>query len=340
MIEASINWRNQQGMHGVVPTDVLRRFFRKRLAGISVDFAVRGFSLGRPHSREHLERCAGGFMFGAIAQIDDANHIHEAVARCEDDLRGFAYEGAAFTAASMDLMSARTTQYLAVLSSGPGLAFRHLINVGVGWSMEQLHVANHRLFRTTDPLLRWLAYDGKGFRRAFFSPSSIEGVLLRLGRATPRDRIIVQGIGRCLWFVEAANIEAIGARAARAPKSVRGDIWSGVGLACAYAGDSSTVDAARLSAEAGVWYPNLAQGVIFGGAARQSSGCIPDSTVFLLQDLLQLAPGAAAMWADEEAVGLHTYGLGPEGFLIWQRRIQTRAKMQDTKNSGVLRFEQ
>lgn len=330
MIESN-DFPNQQGMHGAFPTDVLRRFFRRKLACTSVDFEVRGFSLGRPRSREHLERCAGGFMLGAIAQIDDANDIHEAIAHCDDDLRGFAYEGAAFTAASLDLMSARTTQYLAVLTSGPGLAFRHLINVGIGWSMEQLHLANHRLFRTTDPLLRWLAYDGKGFRRGFFAPTSIERALLRLGRATPRDRIIVQGIGRCLWFVEAGNIEAIGARAIRAPMSIRGDIWSGVGLACAYAGDSVTIDAPALSAEAGVWYPNLAQGVIFGGAARHTNGCIPDSTVFLLQDLLRLAPHAAATWADEEAAGLHTYGLGPEGFLKWQRRIQTRAKNSATR---------
>lgn len=317
-------------------TGARRRLLRNMLTKTSVDFSDRGFYLESAASRRHLETYAQAFIDGAVAQVAYGHDIHEVLLKQDVDSRGFAYEGAAFSAAMMDSLHIYAGRNVRVLNAGPGIAFRHLINVGVGWAMGKTHFPAG-FFSTPDPLLRWLAYDGAGFQRCFFRPESVNDVLARLARGRSRDRIVAQGVGRSLWFIDAGNIDRIRSRVNSAPDNIRGDVWSGVGLAAAYAGDAAPVNSTHLLEAAEKWTSNLGQGVIFGSAARDAHGHVPESTTTLARELLKATPATAAAWADEAALGLRTHRTGPNEYLAWQHRLQDLANHRLKAQTGGAR---
>jgi hypothetical protein len=124
-----------------------------------------------------------------------------------------------------------------------------------------------------DPLLCWLALDGYGFHQGFFHwPQAVLRQEVPRRLAGYARRAFDQGVGRSLWFVEGADPARIAADVGAFPADRRPDIWSGVGLACCYAGgvDRATLEALRLAA--GPARPALAQGVAFAAKARLWTG--------------------------------------------------------------------
>jgi hypothetical protein len=120
-----------------------------------------------------------------------------------------------------------------------------------------------------EPLLGWLALDGAGFHDGFFHAQRVVVERARAPRLTePAARAYDQGVGRSLWFFHGAERERIAETLARFEQERRGELWSGVGLACAYAaGEDETLVRALLDA-AGAWRAHFAQGVAFAVEAR------------------------------------------------------------------------
>jgi hypothetical protein len=109
--------------------------------------------------------------------------------------------------------------------------------------MARLPRALQSRVRPRDPLLRWLALDGYGFHEAYFRtplvvtrqrpPRLLPGWR---GCASSAAQVIDQGIGRALWFVCGADTDRLADTIAGFAPERRPDLWSGVGLAAAYAG--------------------------------------------------------------------------------------------------------
>lgn len=303
----------------------VRHILATQLKVGDVDFATRGFHLDRPDSRQWLEQSAASFIRGAQLLTDRSAVPHQALREVEADRRGFAYEGAAMTAAILDAASLGRTRHLPALLGGEGFRYRHLIHVGVGWAMSVAKIPTPRLWGCLDPLLRWLAVDGAGFRQMFFDTRQVTDRIAGGAGSSPATRLRIQGAGRALWFVHAADVGRIHDWIKTVPREHSGDLWSGVGLAAAYAGDHKGPEAAELLAAAGPWSAHLAQGVVFGAAAHDSHGRAPDRVEVLLGDLLGIASSEAARWADEASRDLVRPGQGIAGYLDWQRRIQLRS---------------
>src|SRR5690349_13603641 len=85
-------------------------------------------------------------------------------------------------------------------------------------------------------------------------------------------RVLCQGYGRALWFLCRGSPTALEEVIAQLPRKWRGDAWSGVGLACVYAGRINLDELYRLVAAAGQWRPALAQGAAFAAKARKLAG--------------------------------------------------------------------
>jgi enediyne biosynthesis protein E3 len=312
----------------------LLRAFRKRIltpAAAETTFSRRGFRAKDERSRQRLESAGGSFVngFGHAAGAADVRAAEELLERIDPDLRGFAYEGAAMAFALMDGLSGghRTERLLA----GRGAAHVYMVHVGAGWAMARLPRFRRAAVRPADPLLSWLALDGYGFHQAYFHTRRWVREQYRdipvpwpgdpAGRAAAR--VVDQGVGRALWFVESADPRRIAGVVEGFAAERRADLYSGVALAATYAGGVGDDDLIVLRDLGAAHGPAIAQGSAFAAKARERAGLTTAHTGRATQILCGLAPDSAAAVTDAALAELT--GSGPEpDYLLWRRRIADR----------------
>jgi enediyne biosynthesis protein E3 len=245
-------------------------------------FARRGFADCPAEVRERLEAHGAAFVRGFNLALagDPAGGLDEVALDVRVDERGFAYEGAAMAYALLDLIAPRRLRRLDGLLRAGGADHVYMVHVGAGWALARLRRRPFGRLRL-DPLLRWLAVDGFGFHEGFFRPDRFVRRTARHPRVEGYGaRVFDQGLGRSLWFVDAADPERIAATIAGFPPERWGDLWSGVGLAAAYAGAAGAAGLERLralAAEAGC-AADAAQGAAFAAAARaRARNVVPET---------------------------------------------------------------
>lgn len=305
-----------------------RRRVARRLFGIApgeTSFERRGFRWDSEDVRERLEAVAGRFVEGYHAALEEpstaglARRLEEIPA----EVSGFAYEGAGMALALLDTLTPwRAGRRLDALLRGPGDPHHYLVYVGAGWILARLPLSPERLLARLDPVLGWLALDGYGFHEGFFHPErtvarhQVPGKVRGYAR-----RAFDQGIGRSLWFVEGAGPERLRTTISSFPSGRQGDVWSGTGLACAYAGGRDRATVERLAAYAGGHAPQFAQGIAFAAGARHRAGNLAPQTELACEVVWGLDATRVA-----EAVLDLSHGLPPDGaepaFESWRRRIQ------------------
>jgi hypothetical protein len=132
-----------------------------------------------------------------------------------------------------------------------------------------------------------------------------------------------QGLGRCLWFVDGADVERIAQTVKQFPVPRHGDLWSGVGLACAYAGELDRPGIEVLRDATGECLPQFAQGVAFAAKARQRAGNMARHTELACEVVCGMSTDEAADVTDAALEGLPPDGEEP-AYEVWRRRIQSR----------------
>ncbi len=247
-----------------------------RISPAEASFGRRKFHFVRDAARQHLEQAGETFLRGYNLAIADGGIelLVERLNQISVDWRGFGFEGAAMGLDLLDQLwpwrSRRIDQFL----RNPGRPHVYMVHVGIGWSMARWRFGIARRLARLDPLLRWLALDGYGFHEGYFhwsryadgrSPAFLRnsGYGLRSFR---------QGLGRSLWFVGGADPEFIASAIMRFPQPQQDDLWSGIGLACAYAGGAASGEIDMLRSASGTHWPHLAQGAVFAAGARQRAG--------------------------------------------------------------------
>ncbi|MET0396337.1 MAG: DUF1702 family protein, partial [Longimicrobiaceae bacterium] len=230
---------------------------RPRLVGIDAaeaTFARRGFACGCPATRRRLEGVGLAFLGGyhAALEEDGAAELGARLEGAEPALRGFAFEGAAMGLALLDRLAPWRRDRLRTFLRGPGAPHVYMVHVGAGWALARLRRGFAGPPRDMDPLLGWLAADGYGFHEGYFHPARYARGGAAPGRVSGyARRVFDQGLGRSLWFVHGADPGRISAAVAGFAPGRRGDLWSGAGLACAYAGAAEAGAAAALADAAG-----------------------------------------------------------------------------------------
>ncbi|HEX6700821.1 MAG TPA: DUF1702 family protein [Gaiellaceae bacterium] len=308
------------------------RSFTERLAGrfLRIDpretgFAVRGFAQCPPWVRRELERHGASFVDGFNAGIATAGR-DGLVARLEEveqAERGFAYEGAAMALALLDLTLPGRPRRLRAFFETRASEHVYMVHVGAGWALARLR---RRPWASLplDPLFRWLALDGYGFHEAFFHPHRVvrcRRVPRRLD--PPARRVFDQGVGRALWFADAATPDRIAATIGAFDAERRPDLWSGVGLAAAYAGAIETSGMERLLALAEPFELHLGQGVVFAAKARLRAGNLVPHTERAAGVICGLSAHAAAAIAEDALAVVRRDGTG-ESYERWRGEIRRR----------------
>jgi hypothetical protein len=311
---------------------------RRRLLGISPEetsFARRRFRGEGAAARERLEKVGRCFVVGYNAALEEDGPLPLAArldAEVEREFHGFAYEGAGMALALLDALLPGRRDRLARFLDGPGDAHAYIVIVGAGWILARLPLSPERLLaRIGDPALRWLALDGFGFHEGFFNwPRSVER------REVPRKlrgyarRGFDQGLGRSLWFVDGADVRLLPRTIAAFPAERQPDIWSGAGLACAYAGGRERSDLEALLRAAGPHAAWLAQGVCFAAKARERAGNPAPHTELASQVICGTTAARAAAITDEVFDGLPADLPDEPGFEVWRRRIHNHFSERNT----------
>jgi hypothetical protein len=304
---------------------------RRRLLTISFDetsFARRKFYAGNVKICKHLESVGRAFVSGYQESLQEygPDVLAERLNRIEPDRRGFAFEGAALGLTVLDQLSPWGRRRLRDFLIGSGAMHIYMVHVGVGWAIGQmpwLRSGLTRFLQKFDPLLRWLAIDGYGFYSGYFhwphyiSHQKVPKQLDKRGR-----QVFDQGLGRSLWFVEGADVHRIAQRIAAFDSDRRADLWSGVGLACAYAGGIDPIEVKALRAAACSYRPQLAQGAAFAAKTRQRAENPAGHTELACRILCGLSAVDAAGITDEALEHLPIDRA--DTYAIWRDRIQKR----------------
>jgi hypothetical protein len=223
----------------------------------------------------------------------------------------------------------RHSRFLAV----PGNAHAYVTHVAVGWVIGKMGGNVRMIRRSLDPLLGWLAVEGFGFHEGFFHwPRYIHGEPIPSQLKGYEQNVFDQGLGRSLWFVEGGHVPAVVHTISGFPLHRRGDLWSGLGLSCCYAGEVGEEALRRLKEEAGPFASHLAQGAAFAAKARQRAGNATPYTDRACRLLGGVSAEEAARITDEGLENLSSDESQP-AFEVWRRRIQFRLRSRPPVNS-------
>jgi len=294
-------------------------------------FERRGWQPTDPARQANLEKVGGifltGFGYGLTGRgITDMESSLETV---DKPFRGFAYEGCAMALAVRDALLPAGRHWVNDFLEGPGKPHVYMAHVGVGWAMARLPSIRWRAIMPDDEVLRWLALDGYGFHQAYFHTSKYVGQQhqARVPLFKPTEyasRVIDQGIGRAMWFVNGSDVRAVADAFGKFAPHRRGDLWSGVGLASVYAGGVEPGDLTLLRKLAGEHAPDGAQGAAFGAKARLLAGLETPHTEAGAQAWCGMSAQDAAAVTEQAVEVLFDTGGQEPGYERWRRRIRQR----------------
>lgn len=287
-------------------------------------------------SARHLEKIPEavvcGFEWGIGTR--DLREVERRLAVVAPDLRGFACEGVTMAHTIRDVLLPGRSDRTRELMLGPALPHTFLSYIGIGFAMARLprplwrKVLPDLTGNPYHPTMSWLAVDGYGFDLAYFGSSRWIGQQ-RLPRPYPWEghpeyflRAFDQGVGRALWFVHGAGCGAVASAVGRFARRRRPDLWSGVGLAAAFAGGAGHGDLRGLLESAGADAAHVFQGAVFAAKARVFSGHVPEHTEKAVRTLTGLDALGAARIADDHRV---EPGAGPEpDYERWRTGVRGR----------------
>jgi len=303
----------------------------RRVLAVSVDettAARRGFHSGNPATVVHLNRIGAEFLAGYHAALEERSAADLAArldATIDNEYRGFAFEGAGMALTLTDHLHLTGNGFADLLRLGG--AHWYTLHVGAGWAWARLPWIRRRLVQALgrlDPMIGWLAVDGYGFHEGYFHTGRTVWE-----RVTPRGvggyarRAFDQGVGRSLWFVGGADPEVIARSIARFALGRQADLWSGVGLACGYAGGVSETSIRLLRRLALPHGGSLSLGCAFACEARRRAGSASGATELAARVLCNLSAEQAAAAARDETGAAVADGSVP-AYEVWRRRTQAR----------------
>jgi hypothetical protein len=298
-----------------------------------VTFGGRGFPDTPSEATRRLEAIPQAVVCGFEWGIDarDLSEVERRLDMVDEQLRGFAYEGATMACCVLDATGRghRTRDLLL----GPGRPHIFLTYIGIGFAMARLprplwtRVLAALAGTPYHPAMSWLAVDGYGFDRAYFDTRRWVDEQ-RPPRAYPWEgspdyfpRAVDQGIGRALWFIHGARVPDVAAAVGRFAGHRQPDLWSGVGLAATFAGGADPAALNALRHAAGEHRAEVAQGAVFAAKARRYADFVPPHTEAASATLAGLSADDAAALADDSAVDSTAGGPLP-AYELWRKNVR------------------
>jgi enediyne biosynthesis protein E3 len=309
---------------------------RQLIFGLSLseaDFERRRFHCLDLSARQRLEKIGRVFIEGYNAALKDESpqRLGSFLNSIELEFRGFAFEGAAMGLTLMDYLLPWKRNRFGTFLGGAGNAHTYMAHVGAGWALARLRRNPEAFMKGLDSLLRWLVVDGYGFHEGYFHWQRYI-----TGQQSPPEklsgyarRVFDQGLGRSLWFVAGADVARIAKTISAFPERRQSNLWSGIGLACAYAGGAEPSAIENLKYFAGAYHLQLAQGCAFAAKTRERACNVAQHTEVACRIICGVSADEAASVTD---IALRDLAADEErpAYEIWRRRIQSHFALEVT----------
>ncbi len=308
---------------------------RRRFLGLSpaeASFARRGFIAREENARRRLEHIGVTFLSGYHAALEETGFVSLArrLETVDIDFRGFAFEGAAMGLALLDCFTPWRKDRWRTFTEQLGQPHIYMMHVGLGWALARLRRGVMPYLAQLDPLLGWLAVDGYGFHEGYFDwPRYIERREIPARLHGYQRRAFDQGLGRSIWFVKGADVATVASAINAFPSARHDDLWSGVGLGCAYAGGCGRVAIDSLRATAIEHLPALAQGVAFAAKTRERAANLNTHAEAICRLIWGRSAQETAAITDAALENLRADGELP-AYEVWRRRIQGQLALEVT----------
>ncbi len=310
------------------------------LAPERIGVVARGFAVPDATKRRRLERITSTVARGyrAALRTPDPHELAQRLsADTESELRGFAFEGAGLALQVLDTLLPRWgAARWSVFATDAAQHHVYMVHVGAGLALGRLRRRLRLPREPFDPLLGALVADGYGFHAGYFGDARLalaRGAPSRVARA--QHASYDQGLGRSLWFFAGADARAVAEHIESAAPERRGDLWSGIGLAVAYAGAATSAELGELRRSAAECWPRLAQGAAFAAEARERAGNPAPHTDLACRAFAGCSASLAASVVREARAQLapeDTQG-AERVYARWQRltheRLATRAHVEE-----------
>lgn len=314
---------------------ILAGKIRRRLFGLSERealFSRRGFQ-AETKMVAYLEGLGATFIRGYNAglEADSQAHLAETLDQTEAELVGFAWEGASMALALMDILTPWNRGRLNTFLKGPGERHVYMVHIGAGWALARLGRAIEPFLNRCDPLFRWLVMDGYGFHQGYFHwRRYIEQRQPEAKLKGYAARAFDQGLGRAMWFVSGADLGKVTATVLTFPEKRHSDLFSGIGLAAAYAGKPSAVDLRQWLELPPEHLRPIRQGIVFAAQARQRAGNPAAHTETACLELCGMTASEAAARTDEALQDLPEGADAVPAYEIWRQRLQAMMTEEKT----------
>lgn len=323
---------------------------RRRILAPSLDevtFAHRGFPVTATDHTRRLEAVPQSVICG-FEWATEARDQWETARRLdmiEPGLRGFAYEGATMAYTVRDAMGGGHARRTSALLSGPGAPHLFLAYIGIGFAMARLPRVLWRGVlpdlpeSAFHPVMSWLAVDGYAFDRAYFDTKRwidrryVPPAYPWQDRPGYFHRAVDQGIGRALWFIHGGRPEATVAAVREFAEHRHADLFSGVGLAAAFAGGCDPGEFATLRDAVGQYAPEAALGVVFAVKARTYAGTVPEHTKQAAAELVGSSIEDIVTIADRTGANLPSDDEQP-AYELWRQRIRAAVRTPTMPAAG------
>lgn len=308
----------------------------------SVRFADRGFPGAASPSAERLELIPQAVVCGFEWGMEAGGlwELERRLTMIDAELRGFAYEGATMAWTIRDTMPGGRKDRTRELLLGPGREHLFLAYIGIGFAMARLPRPLWRGILPDltglpyHPTMSWLAVDGYGFDMAYFHTRDWVDEQRR-PQPYPWDgapdyfpRAFDQGVGRALWFIHGADPAAVAGAVHQFDTDRWADLFSGVGLAAAFAGGCDESGFQALAASAGAHLREVALGVVFAVKARSYAGLVPAHTELAARILGGTSVADAVALADATEV---REGTSVPAYELWRDAIRSHFTDRQSK---------
>ncbi|WOH89576.1 DUF1702 family protein [Bacillus paralicheniformis] len=240
--------------------------------------------------KKRLKEIGLAFLYGYHASYKHSqSNIEEQIDIISDELKGFSFEGAGMGFAFMDICS--NSSHFQKFISKEAKKHIYMTYIGSGWALAKLKFVNYKNFMNKlDPILKWLVLDGYGFYEGYFN--TVRSII---NHRIPQKFVdkydahaYMQGIGRSIWFYCGGDLYSINIVIQGFDEKFQGDLWSGIGLASAYANGIPIDKYSYLKDLSGNYYPELCQGVAFACEARRLAELPMDKTNHIAMEVAGL----------------------------------------------------
>lgn len=304
----------------------------------ATSFATRGFPVDTP-ARPVLEETARHVTMGFEIAIEQrtVEAVGERLELLESQFRGLGYEGAGMALAIRDALSPRPgtprlDDFYGV--GGPGAHQIFMGYIGIGFALSYLpHMLWRRAFPTQhrlpeSPAVNWMILDGYGFHEAYFKTAKWIHQQFQpppLPWPGPHDyqlRVIDQGVGRAMWFVNGGDVDRLTLMIKEFAPERHSDLWCGAALAASYAGGVGEEELVTFAKNSWEFRAEVAQGAVFAIKQRVLSGLCTPHTELASQIFCGRSAQASADLTDPARADLPA-GTTVPAYEIFRQRIQS-----------------